>query len=146
MLNAKRTPIDETLDLTQFDEYKEFVDAMDDDLNTSKALAVLFDLTNKANKDVPYAFTLLHKLAETLGFTFVKATLSEDELKAKLEEISKELGENYDSMEAVIETRKQARADKDWKKSDELRDLINKKGYEIKDTKDGMELKKIKLL
>ena len=137
MLNAKRTPIDETLDLTQFDEYKEFVDAMDDDLNTSKALAVLFDLTNKANKDVPYAFTLLHKLAETLGFTFAKATLSEDELKAKLNEISKELGENYDSMEAVIETRKQARADKNWDLADKIRVALDKVGIVLKDSKEG---------
>ena len=137
MLNAKRTPIDETLDLTQFDEYKEFVDAMDDDLNTSKALAVLFDLTNKANKDVPYAFTLLHKLAETLGFTFAKATLSEDELKAKLEEISKELGENYDSMDAIIETRKHARADKNWDLADKIRVALDKVGIVLKDSKEG---------
>ena len=137
MLNAKRTPIDETLDLTQFDEYKEFVNAMDDDLNTSKALAVLFDLTNKANKDVPYAYTLLHKLAETLGFTFAKATLSEDELKAKLEEISKELGENYDSMDAIIETRKQARADKNWDLADKIRVALDKVGIVLKDSKEG---------
>ena len=137
MLNAKRTPIDETLDLTQFDEYKEFVNAMDDDLNTSKALAVLFDLTNKANKDAPYAFTLLHKLAETLGFTFAKATLSEDELKAKLKEISKELGENYDSMDAIIETRKHARADKNWDLADEIRVALDKVGIVLKDSKEG---------
>ena len=137
MLNAKRTPIDETLDLTQFDEYKEFVNAMDDDLNTSKALAVLFDLTNKANKDVPYAFTLLHKLAETLGFTFAKATLSEEELKVKLEEISKELGENYDSMDAIIETRKQARADKNWDLADKIRVALDKVGIVLKDSKEG---------
>ena len=137
MLNAKRTPIDETLDLTQFDEYKEFVDAMDDDLNTSKALAVLFDLTNKANKDIPYAFTLLHKLAETLGFTFAKATLSNDELKAKLEEISKELGENYDSMDAIIETRKQARADKNWDLADKIRVALDNVGIVLKDSKEG---------
>ena len=118
MLNAKRTKIDETLDLAQFDEYKEFVNAMDEDLNTSKALAVLFDLTNKANKDVPYAFTLLHKLASTLGFTFEKATLSEDELVGKLLEISAELGETFASMEEIIEKRKQARAEKNWDVAD----------------------------
>ena len=137
MLNAKRTPIDETLDLTQFDEYKEFVDAMDDDLNTSKALAVLFDLTNKSNKDVPYAFTLLHKLAETLGFTFAKATLSDEELSAKLEEISKELGEKYESMDAIIETRKQARADKNWDLADKIRVALDKVGIVLKDSKEG---------
>ena len=79
------------MDLTQFEEYKEFVNAMDDDMNTSKALAVLFDLTNKANKDVDYAFTLLHKLAITLGFTFEKAKLSKEELAKKMEEISAEI-------------------------------------------------------
>ena len=137
MLNAKKTPIDKSLDLTQFEEYKEFVDAMDDDLNTSKALAVLFDLTGKANKDVPYAYTLLHKLAETLGFTFEKATLSDNELKAKLDEISKELGENFDSMDAVIETRKQARDDKNWDLADKIRVALDKVGIVLKDSKEG---------
>lgn len=112
MLNAKRTQVDETLDIKTFEEYKEFVSAMDEDLNTSKALAVLFDLAGKANKDVPYAFTLLFKLASTLGFTFEKATLSEEELNAKLAEISTELGENYSSMEEIIEKRKIARAER----------------------------------
>ena len=137
MLNAKRTPIDETLDLTQFEEYKEFVEAMDDDLNTSKALAVLFDLTNKANKDVPYAFTLLHKLATTLGFTFEKAKLSDDELKAKLAEISSEIGEGFSSMEEIIEKRKVARAEKNWDVADKIRVALDKVGIVLKDSKEG---------
>ena len=137
MLNAKRTPIDESLDLTQYEEYKEFTNAMDDDLNTSKALAVLFDLTNKANKDVPYAYTLLHKLAGTLGFTFEKAKLSDEELKAKLEEISKEIGKDYSSMEEIIETRKQARAEKNWDIADKIRIALDKVGIVLKDSKEG---------
>ena len=137
MLNAKRTPIDESLDLTQFDEYKEFVEAMDDDLNTSKALAVLFDLTNKANKDVPYAFTLLHKLAGALGFTFEKAELSEDELKAKLEEVSKALGEDFASMDEIIERRKTARAEKNWDVADKIRVALDAAGIVLKDSKEG---------
>ena len=137
MLNAKRTPIDETLDITQFDEYKEFVNAMDDDLNTSKALAVLFDLTGKANKDVDYAFTLLYKLASVLGFTFEKAKLSEEELKGKLEEISNELGEKYSSMEELIEKRKEARAAKNWEFADKVRIALDKVGIVLKDSKEG---------
>ena len=137
MLNAKKTPIDESLDLTQYEEYKEFTNAMDDDLNTSKALAVLFDLTNKANKDVPYAYTLLHKLAGTLGFTFEKAKLSDEELKAKLEEISKEIGKDYSSMEEIIETRKQARAEKNWDIADKIRIALDKVGIVLKDSKEG---------
>ena len=137
MLNAKRTKIDETLDLTQLDEYKEFVNAMDEDLNTSKALAILFDLTNKANKDVPYAFTLLHKLATTLGFTFEKATLSEDELAGKLLEISAELGETFGSMDEIIEKRKQARAEKNWDIADKIRVALDNVGIVLKDSKEG---------
>lgn len=137
MLNAKRTQVDETLDIKTFEEYKEFVSAMDEDLNTSKALAVLFDLAGKANKDVPYAFTLLFKLASTLGFTFEKATLSEEELNAKLAEISTELGENYSSMEEIIEKRKIARAEKNWEAADKIRVALDKVGIVLKDSKDG---------
>ncbi len=137
MLNAKRTPVDENIDITQYDEYKEFVEAMDDDLNTSKALAVLFDLTGKANKDVPYAFTLLYKLAETLGFTFDKARLSDDELKAKLAEISSELGGQFNSMEDIIERRKTARAEKNWEIADKIRIALDKVGIVLKDSKEG---------
>jgi cysteinyl-tRNA synthetase len=110
---------------------------MDDDLNTSKALAVLFELTNKANKDVDYAYTLLYKLATTLGFTFEKASLSEEELSAKLAQISSEFGEKFNSMEEIIEKRKTARAEKNWDIADKIRMALDKVGIVLKDTKDG---------
>ena len=137
MLNAKKTKIDESLDITKFDEYKEFTEAMDDDLNTSKALAVLFDLTNKANKDVDYAYTLLYKLATVLGFTFDKASLSEDELKEVLAGVSENLGAKYDSMDALIEARKRARAEKNWDLADKIRISLDKYGIVLKDSKEG---------
>ena len=110
---------------------------MDEDLNTSKALAVLFDLTNKANKDVDYAYTLLFKLASTLGFTFEKATLSEDELKQKLKQISEELGTEFLSMEDLIEKRRIARAEKNWEVADKIRIALDNVGIVLKDSKDG---------
>ncbi len=137
MLNAKQTPVDETIDITKFDEYKEFVEALDEDLNTSKALAVLFDLTNKANKDVNYAFTLLFKLASVLGFTFEKAKLSEEELAERLKTVSAELGETFTSMEEIIERRKQARAEKDWAAADKIRVALDNVGIVLKDSKEG---------
>ena len=136
MLNAKGVNI-EGLDITQYDEYKAFVDAMDDDLNTSKALAVLFDLTNKANKDVDYAFTLLYRLATTLGFTFEKAELSDEELAEKLQTIGAELGESFCSMEEIIEKRKAARAEKDWDTADRIRVALDNAGIILKDSKEG---------
>ena len=110
---------------------------MDDDLNTSKALAVLFDLTNKANKNVDYAFTLLYKLATALGFTFEKAKLSDEEMQSVMEKISAELGENFNSMEEVIEKRKSARAEKNWEFADKIRIVLDNLGIILKDSKEG---------
>ena len=45
-----------------------------------------------------------------------------------------------EEIQKLIEERKQARELKDWAKSDEIRDIINEKGYEIKDTKNGTEI------
>ena len=137
ILNAKKTPVDETIDYSQFDEYKEFVEAMDDDLNTSKALAVLFDLTNKANKDIPYAYSLLSKLTAVLGFTFEKAALSGNELNEKLSLVSAELGEKFSSMEEIIEKRKTARAEKNWDIADKIRIALDNAGIILKDSKEG---------
>ena len=137
LMNAKATKIDESLDLTQFEEYKQFVEAMDDDLNTSKALAVLFDLVNKANKDVPYAYTLLVKLAETLGFNMTKTTLSDEELAEKVSEISSKLGENLSSMDELISLRKTAREEKNWDLADKIRLACDEVGIILKDSKEG---------
>jgi len=137
MLNAKRTPIDEKLDITTTEEYKQFVEAMDDDLNTSKALAVLFDLTNKANKDVNGAFTLLFKLATALGFTFDKPELSEEDLSKALAHVSEKLGKDFSSMDELIEYRKTARAEKNWAVADAIRIALDECGILLKDTKDG---------
>ena len=137
MLNAKRTPVEENLDITQFDEYKEFVEAMDDDLNTSKALAVLFELTNKANKDDKNAFTILYKLATALGFSFEKAQLGEEELQKAVKHVSEKLGENFSGMEALIAYRKKAREEKNWDVADKIRIALDECGIVLKDSKEG---------
>ena len=137
MLNAKRTPVDENLDITKTEEYKEFTDAMDDDLNTSKALAVLFDLANKANKDEAGAYTILYKLATALGFTFEKAKLSDDELKAVVERISGKLDEKFGTMEEILAYRKKAREEKNWPVADKIRIAFDDEGIVLKDTKEG---------
>ena len=47
-----------------------------------------------------------------------------------------------EEIKALVEERKQARAEKNWAKSDEIRDRIISLGYSIKDTKDGIIVKK----
>ena len=137
MLNAKRTPVDESLDITKTEAYKEFTEAMDDDLNTSKALAVLFDLANRANKDEAGAYTILYKLATALGFTFEKAKLSDDELKAVVENISAKLDEKFGTMEEILAYRRKAREEKNWAVADKIRVAFDEEGIILKDSKEG---------
>ena len=137
MLNAKQTKINEDLDITQTEEYKQFVEALDDDLNTSKALAVLFELTNKANKDEKEAFTILFKLASVLGFTFEKPTLSEEELQNAVKHVSEKLGQEFASMEDLIAYRKEARDAKNWDIADKIRIALDEVNIILKDSKEG---------
>lgn len=137
LTNAKQTPINENLDITTTDEYKSFVDAMDDDLNTSKALAVLFDLATRANKGEANAYTILYKLGSTLGFTFEKASLSEDEISKAISHVSEVLSKDFKSIDEVLELRKQARAEKNWDIADKIRIAFDECGIVLKDTKEG---------
>ena len=137
MLNAKRANIDENFDITKTDAYKEFIEAMDDDLNTSKALAVLFDLANRANKDEKDAFATLFTLASALGFSFEKASLSEEEVNEVVKRISEKLGENFASMDELLAYRKKAREEKNWEVADKIRTAFDAENIILKDTKDG---------
>ena len=143
LTNAKQTPIDESLDITTTEEYKAFVEAMDEDLNTSKALAILFDLATRANKDEKDAYTILYKLGSVLGFTFEKAGLSDEDLTKGVEKVSSALGQNFGSMDEILELRKQARAEKNWDIADKIRIALDEAGIVLKDTKEGttVELK-----
>ncbi len=131
---------------------KEFVDAMNDDINTSKALAVLFDIASKANKSkdandresaVKY-ISLLIKLSRVLGFDFEKVELDENQLKEKLDKIVDEFDFIDDKsapakeiMNKIIEVRNKARADKNWDVADKIRNTLDKINIVLKDTKDG---------
>ena len=64
-----------------------------------------------------------------------KKYLSEFESKQNSEELPEHIKQ-------LVEERKIARSNKDWAKSDELRDRIMNEGYSIKDTKDGIIVKK----
>ena len=115
---------------------------MDDDLNTSKALAVLFDLAGRANKDEVGAFTILYTLATTLGFSFEKQGLSDEEISNALKVVSEKIGTEFSTMDALIEFRKQARAEKNWTVADAIRISLDECGILLKDSKDGTVIEK----
>ena len=105
-----------------------FHQAINDDLNMPLAMGVVWEVAKKESKSPKFA-NLLAKFDMVLGLKI------EEPMKKKQEEIPQEILD-------LVEQRKQARIDKNWEKSDELRDLIQSKGYEIKDAKDGMEISK----
>lgn len=121
----------------------EFKSAMDDDLNTSKALATLFSLVDKFKKtgDIKFANTIKY-LGETLGFDFSKKEINDEELKSKIlnvyEKFDFDVNENpKDVLDKVLAKRQIARQNKDWSESDRIRDELLKSGITIKDSKEG---------
>lgn len=135
---GKYYKVDNALDVSNFDEYKEFVEAMDDDMNTSKALAVLFDLANKLNKEQNSRnLTLLYKLSSVLGFNFDKVEVSEEELKEKIDFISNKLGLSLTTMDELLAFRKNAREEKKWDLADKIRIAFDEAGIGLKDSKEG---------
>ena len=114
-----------------------FVEAMDDDLNTAKALAVLFDLVRHCkNGQLPrpqreQAALMLVRLGEVLGFF---SDLSE-KLNTALPDLSRQL------VELLLTYRREARENKDWKLSDRIRDDLASLGVELRDTPSGCDWK-----
>ncbi len=124
---------------------EEFKLAMDEDLNTSKALAVLFSLADKFKKtnEIKYANTL-KLLGETLGFNFslVEKEISDEELKNKILPLYEAF--NFDNsiepkevLNSILKERWEAKLNKDWAKSDLIRDEFKKCNLIIKDSKEG---------
>lgn len=102
---------------------KRFLDAINDDLNMPQALSVVWDVVKYEKKSKALA-NLLLKFDTVFGLNIEK------EEKIELP----------DEIKQIIEERKLARENKDWNKSDELRDKLIGLGYNVKDTKNGMTI------
>ncbi len=134
---------DEEYDLEAINSFKK---AMDDDLNTSVALAVLFSLVDKVKKgeNKQISANTLHYLGNVLGFDFSLAQkeLTDEELNELVKplydefSISKEI-DCRKVIDEIIKIRKTARDNKDWKKSDEIRDKLLSYKIQLKDSKEG---------
>ncbi len=123
---------------------KSFEEAMDEDLNTSKALAILFGLAEKVRKgeNKQISANTLSYLGSVLGFNFSlsQKEVSADELKAIVEPLYAEFGidKNIENViDEIIKLRKEARDNKDWAKSDEIRDKLLAHKIQLKDDKNG---------
>ncbi|MDF1642959.1 MAG: cysteine--tRNA ligase [Pseudomonadales bacterium] len=119
------------LPTTESGEYLDrFHEAMEDDFNTPEALAVMFDLARNINKaetteESRKLGAELKTCAEFLGIlqvdpeTFLKSG-NDSDLSAE-------------TIEELIKTRNQARADKDWVTADRVRDELVEQGIQLND-------------
>ncbi len=110
---------------------QQFIDAMDDDLNTADGIAVIFELVKDINTKIldkkvsenvcKTAANLFDELCDVLGILYNRKTNDID-----------------DDIEALIEQRQQARKNKDWATADKIRDDLKSRGIILKDTPNGV--------
>ncbi len=115
--------------------FQDFTDAMDDNLNTSVGLAALHNLVREVNSALADSKVLSEDRTEILEilekFDSVFGILTEAEEEILDEEIEK-----------LIEERQEARRNRNFARSDEIRDLLSEKGIILEDTKEGVRWKR----
>ena len=112
-----------------------FAESLDDDLNISGALGAVFEFIRAVNK---------HLDADEVSADGAQASLA---MLDRLDDVVGILGdapaaETPQEILDLIEARQQARRDKDFAKSDAIRDELTKNGWILEDTPDGPKIKK----
>lgn len=114
---------------------KKFIDSMEDDINTADAISALFEIVKVGNTKlsqdsskelVTFIYTIFNELSGILGI-----------LNKKEELLDEEIAE-------LIDKRTEARKNKDFKLSDQIRDELKEKGIILEDTKDGVKWKRVR--
>ena len=141
-----------------------FIESMDDDFNTPKALGSVFEFVSTANAlldgkqlsaaDKTIAIAMRDQIIESLSVLGIdmQAALSakEDdarsypaELLSLAQEIAGYAGDNgEEAAAALIAARADARAQKDWPRADAIRDRLAELGFILKDTPQGCRLER----
>jgi len=117
-----------------------FTEALDDDLNISKGLGALFDFIHEINSLInddklsrtcaDSALTALKKIDTVLGVIFFTGTGSETV--------------DPEHIENLIQERAESKKSKNFKRADEIRDILLAEGIILEDTKDGTRWKQKK--
>ena len=115
-----------------------FVAALDDDLNTARAVAVLFDLVRELNRvldagDGENALAVRRDLAAAAAVLGIGDGVAEDFLAVERARALRTAGKSAGEVEAVIAERAAARAAKQWQRADELRRGLLEAGIALED-------------
>ncbi len=128
--------------LDQLNEYRQrFVTAMENDLDTPTAVAVMWEML-KSNIPSPDKYDLLIELDELMGLGLRQADSYLAEIEAKHHAQSVRVEELSAELQQVVQDRQTARANQDWAAADAARDTLLAAGYTIKDTPQGPVLTK----
>ena len=122
---------------TQLATFKQrFTDAMDDDINVQNGIAVVYELVKYANiyaqQELVHAGTLANlksTLATLMSIFGVKLTAADNQI-------------DDEQIKKLIEERNEARKNKDFARSDQIRDDLKKQGIILEDTPQGTRYKK----
>ena len=129
--NGKENIDDDTIEAYR----KRFLEAINDDLNVPLAMGIIWEIVRNEKK-TPQIANLLLEFDKVLALDLVN---SENYMnKQNNVNIPEEILE-------LLEKRKRAREEKNWNLSDQIRDEIRKRGYIVKDTKEGMTVEKMPL-
>ena len=132
---SKITEDSSALDNEKFAYYKDrFKAAIENDLNTSFALTILFDVLKDEAVNNNTKLALIADFDNVLALNLTKT--KEDIKEETTQDISNELKEYIESM---IAKRREAKQNKDYATADAIRNELQSKGIELIDTKDGTE-------
>jgi len=106
---------------------QKFIDAISEDLQTPKAVAVLWEII-KSNISAEEKLNLIFEIDEVLGLNLKNVKFFAVEIPGEIKKLAEE--------------REVARQSKDFQKSDELRKKIAEKGFSVKDTDEGYKISK----
>jgi cysteinyl-tRNA synthetase len=108
---------------------KKFAEAMANDINTSSAITVLYDMLKSDLNDATKK-KLVENFDEVLSLGLVRAFSAEDDNSGVSAELT-------DYVEKMIEERKKAKKEKNFTRADEIREELAAAGIVLKDTREG---------